>query len=428
MPLNIKLPEKPEFIAQPTETPDRRLIRSVTFFGDSAILEDDPIYKAVWDAALLLAKNGFAIVNGGGPGVMKAATDGAESINGKTIGIYWQPKLASFFEGRNLANVTDESATFSNYLIRTLGLIEHGDAYVVCKGGTGTVSELGMVWALSKLYYGCHKPVILYGEFWDELIKAFQKTLNIDDIEVSVLYQATTPEQILDIIKLHEAKIQHCREKKYSGDEQGFVLGKVSEMVSTAYDQHAPEYHSLHAGELVAKDQLDEFISLVHPPAAVLDVGMGPGHDAQYLAQKYSVTGIELSKKFAEIARFENPGINIVNADIVDYNLEKNKYKGIWARNCLHHIAKEDLDKVFQKLADALVDDGILYLIVREGSGEIVESDTRNYLRIEKFYHLFSEMELKERCEKVGLEVIKMDHSRRSHKWLSGIFRKTGKK
>jgi predicted Rossmann-fold nucleotide-binding protein len=108
----------------------------------------------------LLAENGYTIVNGGGPGVMKAATDGAEAGKGKTIAIYWQPKLASFFEGRNLANVTDEYETATNYMTRTLGLIEKGDAYVVCKGGTGTISEFGMVWALAKLYYGCHKPVI----------------------------------------------------------------------------------------------------------------------------------------------------------------------------------------------------------------------------------------------------------------------------
>src|SRR3989344_8438516 len=137
MPININLPKnEPEQIPVKTE----RAIQNVTFFGDSAIPENDVIYKSAYEAAKLLAQNGYTIVNGGGPGIMKAATDGAESVNGKTIAIYWQPKLASYFEGRNLANVTDEYETQTNYLIRTLELIAKGDAYVIFKGGTGTFS------------------------------------------------------------------------------------------------------------------------------------------------------------------------------------------------------------------------------------------------------------------------------------------------
>ena len=71
-----------------------RLLNNITFFGDSAIEEKSEIYKKVWSTARILAERGYTIVNGGGPGVMKAATDGAESVNGKTIAVYWQPKLA----------------------------------------------------------------------------------------------------------------------------------------------------------------------------------------------------------------------------------------------------------------------------------------------------------------------------------------------
>ncbi|KXK26834.1 MAG: putative lysine decarboxylase [candidate division WS6 bacterium OLB20] len=307
MPVNFPLPRKDELAPEEQQASNGRLIKRITFFGDSAIPEDDPIYKSVWEAARILAERGFAIVNGGGPGIMKAATDGAESVNGDTVAVYWQPKLASFFEGKNLANVTDESETFSNYLIRTLGLIEHGDAYVVCKGGTGTVSEFGMVWALAKLYYGCHKPVILYGEFWDGLIEAFQRDMYIDDIERGVLYQATTPEEIVNIIDKHELQIQHCGKRRFSGDEAGFVLGAEVKLTQETHDAIASSYHGEYAGRLVAQEQMEEFMSLVHPPAKVLDVGTGPGHDARFLSEKYSVTGIEISQKFAEIAKFETP-------------------------------------------------------------------------------------------------------------------------
>lgn len=410
---------------------NQRIINNITFFGDSAIPEGDPIYNSVFETSKLLAQKGFTIVNGGGPGIMKAATDGAESVNGKTIAIYWQPKLASFFEGRNLANVTDESATSSNYMIRTLGLVENGDAYVVCKGGTGTISEFGMVWCLAKLYYGAHKPVILFGDFWDAIIEAFQKNMYIDEKELSVLYQATTPEQVINIINAHEAKIRFAVGQMTVGaaksDELGFILGADNDVVTKtfkAYNAIASDYHAHHAGKLVAQDNLDEFMTLVNAPAQVLDIGSGPGHDSGYLASKYSVTGIELAKRFYEIAKYENPDVNFVNADIMTYDIGTNKYKGIWARDSLHHIPEHEIDNVFAKIANALVDGGILYMLVREGHGEIIQEDKTEYATVERFYHLFSKAEIMTRAKKAGLEVVKIVHTQRSHKWLVAVLKK----
>jgi hypothetical protein len=429
MPTNIPLPKDTEDKgdSQAKQSSDeQRIINSITFFGDSSIPEDSDVYKATWDTAKLLAENGYSIVNGGGPGVMKAATDGAESVDGDTVAVYWEPKLASYFEGKNLANITDESEASSNYMMRTLGLIEKGDAYVVCKGGTGTVSEFGMVWALGKLYYGCHKPVILFGEFWDELIESVQKGMIIDDIELGVLYHATTAEEVLATIKAHEAKLEGCRSQTYSdSDEAAFLLSvKPAQKTIESYDQHGSSYHSQHAGELVSQPQIDEFMSFVNPPAKILDVGTGPGHDAKALSDKYAVTGVEPSKRFVEIARYECPDVKVVHKDFVDYDPGKEIYKGIWARDSLHHIPEEYQDGVFQKLADALVEGGILYVIVREGEGEYVDNERKRYGQLERFYHLYTAKELIARAEKAGLQLVKIDHTKRSHDWLVGVFSK----
>lgn len=428
MPSQVMLPRRPQDLINEEAQKNGRIIKNITFFGDSAIPEDDPIYKSVFEAAKLLAKNEYTIVNGGGPGLMKAATDGAESVNGKTSAIYWEPKLASFFEGKNVTNVTDETEAYSNYMMRTLGLIEKGDAYVVCKGGTGTLSEFGMVWALGKLYYGAHKPVILYGDFWDELIIAIQKSMYIDEVELSVLYNARTPEEILSLLQLHEIKLRDVNLSNATGDEAGFRLSAKVQITADAYNQYAQSYHADRAGKLVAQEQLDEFISLINPPARVLDVGCGPGHDAGYLSKKYSVTGIEPSQRFCEIAKFECANVNVVCADVVSLALESETYKGIWARDSLHHIHSEHLDGVFQKLSNALVQGGILYVIVREGEGEIEEEDQKSYTTkdqpLKRFYHLFSADELTKRAESAGLELVKIDHTQRSHKWLVGVFRK----
>lgn len=422
MPVDIKLAESPN--GDNNKKVDDRLLQNVTFFGDSAIPDSSPIYKSVWEAARLLAEHNYTVVNGGGPGIMKAATDGAESVDGNTIAIYWQPKLASFFEGKNLANVTDEYETCSNYMMRTLGLIEKGDAYVVCKGGTGTISEFGMVWALAKLYFGCHKPVILYGEFWDPMIKSIQESMYIDEKELSVLYRADTPQEILSILEEHEQKIKPCQDKKFEGDETAFLISPKHEVTQMAYDQKSKEYSSEHPGNMAAQDQLDEFLSLVNPPAKVLDLGTGIGHDAKYLSQKYTVTGIEISPRSARIARFENPGMDIIVADMAKYEFGENIYKGIWARNSIHHLEDQYIDPTLSKIANALVPGGVFYTIVRSGEGETIETDIRNYQKIERFYHFFTKDELINRANQAGLDIIRVDLTQRSHEWIIGVFRK----
>lgn len=403
---------------------NKRLLNNITFFGDSAIPEDNPVYKEVWETSRMLAERGYTIVNGGGPGVMKAATDGAESVNGNTVAVYWEPKLASVFEGKNLANVTDKSESSTNYMTRTLGLIANGDAYIVCKGGTGTISEFGMVWALAKLYYGCHKPVILFGDFWDPIIESFQENMIIDDKEMGVLYQATEKEEIYSILEQHELKIGNCYETKPNNEESAFILSPRHQINTGAYDHDAETFHPDQVGKIVAQEQLDEFVSLVHPPAKVLDLGTGFGQDAKYLSKHYTVTGVEISEKSAYIARFENPGMEIVIDDMVHYDFGENIYKGIWARNSIHHLEDQYIDTVFQKAYKALVDDGIFYVIVREGNGETIEVDKKAYQKTEKFYHFFNEEEVKNRADKAGFKVEKLIKVTRSHTWLNIILRK----
>lgn len=424
MPTNIELPKKDGI--DTTESPKtERLINNITFFGDSAIPEGDPIYNDAFETAKLLAQNGYLIANGGGPGIMKAATSGAESVNGETTAIYWEPKLASHFEGKNLLNETDESSAYSNYMMRTLGLIEKGDVYVVFKGGTGTISELGMVWCLAKLYYGCHKPVILFGDFWDELIESVQKTMYIDEVEMSVLHKASSPEEVLNLVKSFEQKFAHCKRRTGDSDESPFIISaKHLDVTKNTYNQIASSYHDTHVGKLVSQKQLDEFMSLIHAPAKILDIGCGPGYDLKYLSSKFSVKGIDISDKFVKIAQFENPDAVIELADIVKYPLERNSYKGIWARDSIHHIAENDLDSVFKKISDALVEGGVFYVIVREGIGEIFEKEKKNYSTLERFYHQFSVEELTERAKRAGLNVVKIDHEQRAHKWLIGVFQK----
>lgn len=428
MPVSVKLPEKPtqaEVVVPPGKDEDRT-IKYVTFFGDSAIPEDHPVYKDIFELAKTLAQRGYGVVNGGGPGVMKAATSGAKSVGGNTIAIYWEPKLASHFEGKNFTNVTDSSESYSNYMVRTLGLIEKGHVFIACQGGTGTVSEFGMVWALAKMYFGKHKPVILYGEFWRPVVEAFSENMLIDDEEKGVLYFAQTPQEVANLLDLFEAEIKSRKRRFHiEGDEDAFVINPRARATSDSYSQVAKDYHRERAGKLVSQDQLDEFLSMLpSEQGLVLDIGTGPGYDLSYLGKKHKVHGMDPVQEFVDIAQFENPDAQIIRSDIVNAELDNGVYDGVWSRDAFHHIPDQDQKAAFEKVARSLKPNGIFYLIVQEGEGEEVKVEKRADYELKRFYHYYTEQELKDLADKVGLEMVKVDRVTRSHQWLIGVFKK----
>lgn len=182
-------------------------IQNITFLGYADAKDGDPLFKDTFAVAKLCAQKGYTVVNGAGPGVMKAATLGAKSAGGKTIGITFYPKDLILFEGRDESNPVDELIVEDNYLARTLKLIETGQTFIFFNGGTGTISEFAMAWGLARLYYGHHKPLILYGDFWQEIIFAFTKSMYIRPEERMVYKIVNKPEDVLVSIEELEKRI-----------------------------------------------------------------------------------------------------------------------------------------------------------------------------------------------------------------------------
>jgi len=192
-------------------------IRNIAFFGDSDLPESDPVFKHAYNLAKQLAKEGYTIVNGGGPGVMYASTKGAMDGGGETLTVTFSPKDAPGFEGRYVGNVPDVEIKTQNYIERMFKLMEHADLYIIFKGGTGTISEFGTAWVLGKLYYGHHKPFILYGSFWVDIIKAIKRGLNIDKQEMDVFRIVEKEEQVLPMVDHFQhlmSKIDHSKDCK----------------------------------------------------------------------------------------------------------------------------------------------------------------------------------------------------------------------
>lgn len=204
----------------------RPLIKNIAFFGDANLPESDPNYKDAYEIAKLLAKHGYTIVNGGGPGIMDASTKGAEAVQGETLAVTFYPKDATGFEGRYLGNVTDKEIVTSNYIERMFKLMEHADCYIIFMGGTGTISEFGTAWALAKLYYGHHKPFILFGAFWRPIIEAIKKNLSISEEELDVFEIVEDREKVLPVIRGFEQKLEghdHSKCRICKGKECAYI-------------------------------------------------------------------------------------------------------------------------------------------------------------------------------------------------------------
>ena len=191
------------------------IIKNIAFFGDANIPEDDPDYVSAYEVAKLVAKAGFNIVNGGGPGIMNASTQGAEDVGGKTLSVTFDPVNAPGYEGRYIKNITDQEIKTTNYIERMFKLLENAHVFIIFKGGSGTISELGTAWVLAKLYYGHHKPFILYGEHWKPIMDAINENMNIDEQERNSYEIVTKKEDIIPTIM----KFQHDIDTHDHGNE-----------------------------------------------------------------------------------------------------------------------------------------------------------------------------------------------------------------
>ncbi len=196
-------------------------IENVAIFGYADFHEDSPEFSEIMKVTKGLAEAGYTVVDGGGPGAMLAATLGAKQAGGEVVGVTFYPKDMKNFEGRDPRNLIDEEIKTDSYVERTLTLMKEGQVYVIFKGGTGTISEFGMAWGLARLYFGHHKPLILYGKFWKQIIETFKKNMLLRPEELEVFKIVETPEEVLTAIEEFEKEIgegKHTHLQASKGD------------------------------------------------------------------------------------------------------------------------------------------------------------------------------------------------------------------
>jgi len=175
--------------------------KKIAFLGGAGWTEEEEPYKDSFNVAKILAENGYLIINGGGPGVMRASTKGAQAGKGKSLIVTYNPsKSKRHYEGTDPLNNADSQIITLDYFDRTKVLLQNSDVHIIFKGSLGTLSEFGMSWISSWIHEPNNKPIIMYGEFWNEILNALVKNLRIVSDERDLLVVLKTPNEVLDYL------------------------------------------------------------------------------------------------------------------------------------------------------------------------------------------------------------------------------------
>ena len=140
---------------------------AVSFFGSSRAKPQDKYYKLAEQTASEIAKAGFAVITGGGGGIMEAANKGAIEAGGKSIGLNIELPLEQI--PNNYQNL---SLHFKYFFCRKVMFLKYAHGFVVFPGGYGTMDEffesLVLIQTLKQVFF----PVVLVGsDYWDGLTK-----------------------------------------------------------------------------------------------------------------------------------------------------------------------------------------------------------------------------------------------------------------
>lgn len=174
---------------------------AVSFFGSARIKPSDSIYKKTEKLAKLFVENNFAVITGGGRGVMEAANKGAAEAGGTSVGL----NIILPFEQKpnSFANVTID---FKYFFIRKVMFIKYAAAYIILPGGFGTLDELFEAVTLVQTHRIKPFPLILVGsDYWAGLIDWIktkllsEKRISPEDIEI--LQVMDEPEDIVKAVQ-----------------------------------------------------------------------------------------------------------------------------------------------------------------------------------------------------------------------------------
>ncbi|MEX0917569.1 MAG: TIGR00730 family Rossman fold protein [Candidatus Paceibacterota bacterium] len=180
----------------------RKYRLAATVFGGARFVEGDPYYEDAKELSALLAKRGFTVITGGGPGIMEAANTGAYNAGGKSVGLNIQLPTE-----QKLNPFVTENASFDFFFSRKVMLAYASEVYIFFPGGFGTLDEFfEMVTLVQTGKIECI-PIILYGkEFWEPMLdwvghKMLKQYKTVSKEDLNIFQLADSLDEVMAIIE-----------------------------------------------------------------------------------------------------------------------------------------------------------------------------------------------------------------------------------
>jgi len=176
--------------------------KGVTIFGSARSLPGSPDYARAEEMGRVLARAGYAVITGGGPGDMEAANKGALEAGGESVGL----AVELPYELKPNPYLTT-TVSFRYFFVRKVMFVKYSQAFVIMPGGFGTLDELFEAVTLIQTKKVKPFPVILAGEdeYWDGLYAWIEGTLvkrgKVRPDEVQILKRARSPQEVLQVLK-----------------------------------------------------------------------------------------------------------------------------------------------------------------------------------------------------------------------------------
>lgn len=189
--------------------------KTVTVFGSARLAQEHPVSRQAFAVSWALAKHGYAIVTGGGGGVMEAANRGALQAGGTSIGFNIHLPME-----QKLNEYTNENYRFEHFFGRKVAMTLDASAYIYAGGGFGTLDELFEVITLIQTGTVPQVPVILLGkDFWTPLDEMIRDTLSdkyhtIDPEDRSLYVITDDVEQIVQLIE--DSTLERARKEMFT--------------------------------------------------------------------------------------------------------------------------------------------------------------------------------------------------------------------
>ena len=181
---------------------------AVSVFGSARLTEESSTYAAAREVGRCFAGAGFAVVTGGGPGVMEAANRGAREAGGLSIG--FNIRLPHEQAGNPYCDV---SLTFKHFYARKTMFVKAAEGFVVFPGGFGTMDELFEALTLTQTGKIDHFPLVLFdSDYWGEMLDWAKKellghgTISVSDLELMTVTD-DADEAVRIVVAAYEERI-----------------------------------------------------------------------------------------------------------------------------------------------------------------------------------------------------------------------------